>query len=65
MQIRLKELCDYIDSIGAYFMLSNSCTDFVLNLYSHYNIDQVAANRAINSDPLKRGKIKEVIVTNY
>src|SRR5690554_3942030 len=37
-QIRLKKLCDSLDSQGVKFLLSNSATDFVLDLYSHYNI---------------------------
>ncbi len=65
MQLRLKNLCDYIDSIGAYFMLSNSYTDYILELYKDYNIKVVMANRAINCKANGRGKIKEVVVLNY
>jgi DNA adenine methylase len=65
MQFRLKELCDYIDSIGAYFLLSNSYTDFILDLYKDYTITTVKANRALNCKGDGRGKIKEVLVKNY
>jgi len=66
MQFRLKELCDYIDKSGAYFMLSNSYTEFVLDLYGeNYKNHIVTANRAINCKANGRGKIKEVIITNY
>ena len=65
MQFRLKEFCDYIDEIGAYFMLSNSYTDFILDLYNGYDIKTVEANRAINSKADLRGKVKEVLVRNY
>jgi DNA adenine methylase len=65
MQFRLKELCDYIHDIGAYFMLSNSKTDYVDELYKNYTIDSVYANRSINSKGNGRGKVEEVIVTNY
>ncbi len=65
MQERLKKLCDYIDAKGAYFMLSNSYTDYILDLYQEYDIKTVMANRAVNSDAKKRGKIKEVVVRNY
>ena len=65
MQFRLKELCDYIDKIGAYFLLSNSYTEFILDLYVDYNIVTVEANRAINCKGNGRGKIKEVLVRNY
>ncbi len=65
MHYRLKELCDYIDSIGAYFMLSNSYTVATIELYTSYYIHEIEAGRCINSNTSKRGKIKEVIVTNY
>ena len=65
MQIRLKELCDYIDGIGAYFMLSNSYTDYIIELYKDYEIKTVMANRAVNCKATGRGKIKEVVVMNY
>lgn len=65
MQERLKLMCDYIDSIGAYFMMSNSHTDFILNLYKDYKIKTVMANRVVNCRATGRGKIKEVVVINY
>jgi len=65
MQFRLKELCDYIDAKGAYFLLSNSYTDFILDLYKEYTIITVEANRALNCKANGRGKIKEVLVKNY
>lgn len=65
MQIRLKYFCDYITSIGAYFMLSNSYTDFILSLYDGYEIKIVEANRALNCKASGRGKINEVLVMNY
>jgi DNA adenine methylase len=46
-------------------MLSNSDVPFIRNLYSTFNIDTVAAPRAINCDAKKRGKVSEVIVRNY
>jgi len=65
MQERVKNLCDEIDKIGAYFMLSNSSADMILNLYRHYDIKMVLANRKINCASDKRGAVKEVLVTNY
>lgn len=64
-QIRLKKLCDSLDSQGVKFLLSNSATDFVLDLYSHYNIRVVQAKRAVNSKGHKRGHVNEVLVSNY
>lgn len=64
-QIRLKKLCDKLNSKGVKFLLSNSATDFILDLYRDYNITIIQANRAINSKGDKRGKVSEVLVRNY
>lgn len=64
-QIRLKRLCDELDAKGVKFLLSNSATDFILDLYRDYNVTIVQANRAINSRGDKRGKVNEVLVKNY
>ncbi len=64
-QIRLKELGDELSEKGVKFLLSNSATDFILELYKDYRIVMVQANRAINSRGDKRGKIEEVLVKNY
>jgi len=46
-------------------MLSNSNLPFIRNLYGTFNIDTVAAPRAINCNGKKRGKVSEVVVRNY
>ncbi len=57
---------------GAKLMLSNSDPknsnpddNFFENAYSGYNIFKVFANRAINCNGEKRGKINELLITNY
>lgn len=65
MQLRLKEFCDYIDSIGAKFMLSNSSAPLIYDLYDEYQIDEVLANRAVNCKANGRGKITELVIRNY
>ena len=64
-QIRLRECCDELDRRGIRFMLSNSATDFIRELYDAYNITIVQASRAINSDANGRGQVDEVVVRNY
>lgn len=64
-QIRLKECCDELTRRGIKFMLSNSATDFIKELYKEYDISIVQAKRAINSDSSKRGAIEEVLIRNY
>ena len=64
-QIRLKKLCDKLDKKGVKFLLSNSATDFIKDLYKDYNIKIVNAKRAINSNGNARGEVDEVLVRNY
>ena len=64
-QKRLKKLCDKLDDRGIKFLLSNSETDFILDLYRDYNIETVQAKRSINSKGNKRGEVNEVLVMNY
>ena len=65
MQFKLRDVCDELDSKGVMFMLSNSDTKLVNELYSNYEIKKVFASRAINANPNGRGKITEVLVKNY
>lgn len=65
MQQKLKELCDYVHKIGGKFMLSNSYTPFIQDLYKDYLQTDVQASRAINCKASGRGKIKELVVRNY
>jgi len=64
-QKRLKDVVDDLNKRGCKIMLSNSATEFIRDLYEGYEIKSVSANRNINSDPLKRGKIEEFLILNY
>lgn len=46
-------------------MLSNHNTILVNELYKDFNIHLIEAKRNINSNGKKRGKVEEVIITNY
>ena len=53
-------------------MLSNSDPkntdfqdDFFDDLYSQYNINRIRASRMVNSKATNRGKINELLITNY
>ena len=68
------KLADYVKLISnkTNFMLSNSdpnnngtVDDFFDVLYSDFTITRIMAPRAINSDGEGRGKISEILVTNY
>ena len=64
-QFRLKKLCDKLNGRGIKFLLSNSATEFILDLYQDYDITLVQASRPINSRADRRGKVDEVLVKNY
>lgn len=71
-QERLKEFCDFINEVGAFFMLSNSDphnndpdNDFFDDLYADYHIQRVPAKRLINANAAGRGEVNELIITNY
>ncbi|MDD4385118.1 MAG: Dam family site-specific DNA-(adenine-N6)-methyltransferase, partial [Bacteroidales bacterium] len=71
-QIRLKNFCSRIDSMGYKWMLSNSDVkgfdgnnNFFDELYSEFKIGRVKATRRINSNANKRGELNELLITNY
>lgn len=66
-QEKLRDRCIELSRVNVYITLSNSDTDIIRSLYavSGFYMDRVLANRAINSNAAKRGKIAEVIITNY
>jgi DNA adenine methylase len=67
-QIELRDTFSELHKQGCFVMLSNSDTPFINKIYTEIKgarISKVSAGRAINSDASKRGKITEVLVTNY
>lgn len=64
-QERLKKVCDMLDKKGVKFLLSNSSTQFIKELYDSYNISFIKAKRSINSNGDGRGEVTEVLIKNY
>ncbi len=71
-QIRLAHLCKELAHKGVYILLSNSDPDvgekkdkFFDNIYTGFNIERVFANRMINCNGEKRGRIQELLIANY
>lgn len=70
-----KQLASYykkLDSMDAKLMLSNSNPKnvneedtFFDDIYQGFNINELQANRMINSNATKRGKISELLILNY
>ena len=64
-QRRLAKVFKELDQKGVYVMLSNHNTTLINELYKDYHIHVIEAKRNINSNGKKRGKVEEVIITNY
>ena len=64
-QRRLALLFKELSDRGCFVMLSNHNTILVNELYKDYNIHVIEAKRNINANGKKRGKVEEVIITNY
>lgn len=71
-QIELSKFIDEMNNKGAKIVISNSDPknsnindDFFDNIYSAYKIKRVEATRMINSKSEARGKIKELLISNF
>lgn len=71
-QIELAKFVDAMDKKGAKIVVSNSDPknaneedEFFDDLYSAHTIKRVEASRMINSNSTARGKIKEILVSNF
>jgi len=67
-QTELRDTFVELHKRGCFVMLSNSDTPFINEIYSGIKgvgINKVQAGRAINSKGSGRGKITEVLITNY
>lgn len=67
-QTELRDTFVKLHEKGCFVMLSNSDTPFINELYSGIDgiiINKITAGRSINSKGSGRGKITEVLVTNY
>jgi len=70
-QKRLFEFCNTVSSMGSKFILSNSDVKgkngdtFFDDMYANYNIQRVEATRMVNANSAKRGKLTELMITNF
>lgn len=66
-QIELVSFIDEIHSKGVKFVSSNSDTEdqFFDTVYNQYHIMRVDATRMINCVGSKRGKVKEIMISNF
>ena len=63
--LALRGLCLRLDAQGVLFMVSNSYTSLVRDLYQPFWVHTVFAPRSVAGDARSRGMVKEVVITNY
>ncbi|MCC6796109.1 MAG: DNA adenine methylase [Candidatus Hydrogenedentes bacterium] len=61
----LAKIAEDLDARGVRVLLSNSMTPLVKELYAKFTIDEVFANRNVNSRGDRRGKISEALIRNF
>lgn len=71
-QIELRDFCKKLDDKNYKWILSNSdvkgknaLDTFFDDIYKEFNIQRVFARRSINANGTKRGKLTELLITNY
>lgn len=64
-QVRLRDTMIELTQRGVKVLLSNSSSPIVEGLYQDFNIHYVEASRTNGAKSSSRGKIKEIIVSNY
>ena len=64
-QLRLRDVCNRLRDNGIKFLLSNSASDFIREIYSDYNIHIVQAKPSVNSNSSRRGQVDEFLIRNY
>ncbi len=66
-QRRLAEVFGQLSEKGVKVLLSNSKTDFIQELYcgQGYVLEEVLANRRVNSRSDRRGKVSEFLIRNF
>jgi len=64
-QVRLRDTVKELTHRGAYVMLSNSASELTQELYADFNVHLIDVVRTNGATQKSRGKIKEILVTNY
>lgn len=69
-QKELRDVCIELDKKGVKFLLSNSATSYIKEIYDAslfkvLKVEIVKAKRNINSNGNKRGEVDEVLIRNY
>ena len=61
--VRLRDVARELKGRGVFVMISNADVPLVRELYAYgFQIDVLHASRAVNSDPTKRGPVRELVI---
>ena len=66
--LQLADILSQLDSIGVKFLMTNSSSPLVYELFGKWNIQEVKAHRfvkALSGSGGKRDKVEETVITNY
>ena len=63
--IHLKHFMDFMSDKNVNVMISNSNTDFILELYKDYHIETITVNNALSALRTQKMKRQELIIRNY
>lgn len=63
-QIRLKNFCKKLNSQNTKFILSNSYSEEIIELYKDFSIDIINVKRCVGSTKESRKNVQEVLVSN-
>ena len=66
-QVALRDFCIELNQRGARFLLSNSDTEFIRELYAKetFAVHVVQAPRMVNRNAAGRGAVNELLIANY
>lgn len=64
-QVRLARVFQELSDRGSYVILSNSDVEEIRTLYAKFHVEEVVANRFINSKTDRRRGARELVITNY
>ena len=62
---KLRDFCNSINNANSLFMVSNSNTKFIQNLYKGYCIEKVCVGKSVSCKSTGRTKENELIIRNY
>lgn len=63
--IRVKEYAEYINSIGAYFIQTNTFCELTKEMYKDFNLKEIKVDRKVNRTGKGDIKVSEYLIKNF